>query len=420
MKRVVGFIALRQLWDRKLLNGIAVMGVSLGVLVLIGINGILKGFQSKFLDNILRISPHVTMFDKQLRAEPPLVARLFGPAQPVVARVFHESPSDRALRVQRPAEIVRALERTEGVVAASASLVGSAVLAYGSQQYPVDLRGIEPLAQEKVTPISQYLLRGDHRAFAGASDGILLGEGVARKLGAKLGDQLVASSSLGKRLVLKVMGIFEVGIPPVDGSRAYVTLKNAQDLLGRPDTVARIEIRLDDTEKADAVSARVERMFGYDAEGWREQNANFLSLFAMQNMITSMVVAAILAVGGFGILAIQIMIVLQKTRDIAILRSVGYRRSDILGCFLLQGAIIALVGGILGDVGGHYLIKFLATLKTPQEALVKSDTFLVADDPRFYVYGTLFALLVGLVASVIPAVRAARVEPVDVLRGQIG
>ena len=125
-----------------------------------------------------------------------------------------------------------------------------------------------------------------------------------------------------------------------------------------------------------AFTADVERMFGYDAESWQETNANFLALFAQQNTIISFVVAAILAVGGFGILAIQIMIVLQKTRDIAILRSVGFRRSDILSAFLLQGAIIAMIGAVVGDLAGHYVIVALSHLKTHQEGLVKSETFL--------------------------------------------
>jgi lipoprotein-releasing system permease protein len=229
----------------------------------------------------------------------------------------------------------------------------------------------------------------------------------------------VVGSALGEKLNLKVVGIFDAGIPPVDNTRVYVTLHNAQTLLGKPDIVGRVDVKLTDPDAAPAFTGEVERMFGYDAESWQETNANFLSLFAMQNTIISFVVGAILSVGGFGILAIQIMIVLQKTRDIAILRSVGFRRGDVLVAFLLQGAIIALVGAALGDVLGHYVLVALSHLKTHSEGLVKSDTFLVFDDPRFYWYGAGFALVVGLFASVIPALRASRVEPVDVLRGQI-
>jgi lipoprotein-releasing system permease protein len=179
-------------------------------------------------------------------------------------------------------------------------------------------------------------------------------------------------------------------------------------------------VQMTDGDKAQGLVEQLEGRFGYDVESWQETNANFLALFKQQNTIIGFVVGAILAVGGFAILAIQIMIVLQKTRDIAILRSVGFRRADILGGFLLQGAIIAMVGAIIGDLLGHWVIVLLGGLKTPQEGLVKSETFLVYDDPSFYVYGVVFALVVGLTASLIPALRGSRVEPVDVLRGQLG
>src|SRR3954469_23548519 len=122
--RIVFFIALRQLWDRKLLNGIAVGGVVLGVVVLLGIKGIMHGFQEKFYSSILKISPHVTMFDKELRPSASILARYTG--EFVAANVAHESPSDRQLRIKRPQEIVRAVEQMQGVLAASGSLAGSA------------------------------------------------------------------------------------------------------------------------------------------------------------------------------------------------------------------------------------------------------------------------------------------------------
>ena len=417
MNRTVLFVALRQLWERKLLNGIAVLGVTLGVLTLIGINGIMQGFQQKFLINIIKVSPHVTIKDKQLRPSASILARFTNDF--VVTRVSHETPNDRQLRINRPYEIVRGIERMDGVAGAAASLAGSAVLAVGAKQYPVDLRGIDPGRQDRVTPISQFVEKGSYRALSASADAMIVGSGVAKELGVKVGD-VVRCGAVGPTMNLKVVGIFDAALPPIDNRRVYVTIRTAQILLGKPDIIGQIEVKLSDPERASEVREKLERGLGYDAESWQEANANFLALFKQQNMIIGFVVGAILAVGGFGILAIQIMIVMQKTRDIAILRSVGFHRRDILSAFLLQGAIIASIGAAIGSVGGHYLVTFLGTLKIKQEGLVKSESFLVYEDPKFYFYGVFFALAVGLIASFIPALRASRVEPVDVLRGQIG
>lgn len=416
--RTILFVAFRQLWDRKLLNGIAVLGVTLGVLTLIAMNGIMQGFQQKFTQSILKISPHVTLYDTELRPEPPMLARYTG--QLVAARIAHQSPSERQARIKRPQEIVRAVRQLSEVEAAAASLSGMVLIEYGGKTKSIDLRGIEIAQQERVTPIRQYVLSGNFATLAIASDGLAVGSGVAQDLGLGVGDVVHAAAPGGQPLDLKVVAIYEAGVPPVDKARGYALLRTAQTLLGRPDTIGRIEVRLHDPEQAYAVNERVERMFGYDAESWKEANANFLALFVMQNMIVTFVISAILLVGGFGILAIQIMIVLQKQRDIAIMRSVGFRRSDILRIFLLQGIIVALVGGLLGDGLGKVALVQLGKLKVHTEGLVKSDTFLVWEDPKFYVLGIVFALVVGVIASLIPAWRGSRVEPVDVLRGQVG
>ncbi len=416
--RTVLFLAMRQLWERKLLNGIAVGGVTLGVLVLIAMNGIMQGFQVKFTSSILKISPHVVLFDTELRPEPPLLARFTG--GPVAAHVAHESPSDRQARIKRPSEIVRALRTMTDVEAAAPSLQAMVLVEYGGKTKSLDLRGIDVAAQEKVTPFAQYAIAGSFATLAIASDGIAVGSGVAQDLGLHVGDVVHAAAPGGAPLDLKVVAIFEAEIPPVDKQRAYALLRNVQTLVGKPDIVGRIEVRIREPDDAIAAATRIERAFGYDAESWQETNANFLGIFAMQNMVIDFVVGAILLVGGFGILAIQIMIVLQKQRDIAILRSIGLRRTDILRVFLLQGLVIASVGGVLGDLLGKVAIVQLGKLKVHAEGLVKSDTFLVHEDPRFYVYGVAFALVVGVVASLIPAWRGSKVEPVDVLRGQIG
>jgi lipoprotein-releasing system permease protein len=416
--RTTVFIAMRQLWERKLLNGIAVGGVTLGVLVLIAMNGIMLGFREKFTSAILKISPHVILFDTELHPQEPILQRFAGTL--VAAQVAHESPTDRQTRIKRPYEIVRAMRAVGEIEAAAPSLAGMALLDFGGKTKSVDLRGIEVGSQDAVTPIHEYVKAGRLRDLETSSDAIAIGSGIAQDLGLEVGDTVRAAAPGGKPLDLKVVAIFEAEVPPIDKTRGYTTLRTAQTLLGRPDIISRIEVRLKDPEDAVRVNDTLERMFGYDGESWKESNANFLAIFAMQDMVVGFVIGAILLVGGFGILAIQIMIVLQKQRDIAILRSVGLRRADILRIVLMQGVIIALVGGALGDVLGKIAIHYLGQLPVKAEGLIKSDTFLCRESPSFYVWGIVFALLVGVVASLIPAFRGSRVEPVEVLRGQLG
>ncbi|MEW6775397.1 MAG: ABC transporter permease [Bdellovibrionota bacterium] len=415
---VVVFIAFRLLWHRRLLNGVAVAGVLLGVVALIGIRGIMRGFQDKFLLNILKANAHVAIFSKELRPTPRLLdAYVEGP---YTAEIAKQTPSDRELRIKRPTEILRTLESMDGVAAASPILVGSAIVAFGQKEISVSLRGIEPEKQEEVTPLAGYLTSGDMRSFAASPDGALLGSGVAKDLGAKVGDLIVCSTPAGAPLTLKVSGVFETEVTPIDHSRVYTTLRTAQTLLGKPDIVGEINVKMTDPELAHTLAERVEKIFHYDAESWKETYSNFLALFRQQDVILGFITGTILIVGGFAILVIQIMIVLQKSRDIAILRSTGFQRRDILLVFLLQGIVIALIGSAAGCVSGHFLLDFLGSLKIKQETLIKSDHFLVVDDPKMYGYATAFALVTGVIASLLPAVRASQVEPVDVLRGQVG
>ncbi|MCC6751607.1 MAG: ABC transporter permease [Deltaproteobacteria bacterium] len=412
------FVALRQLWDRRLLNAIAISGVALGVITLITMNGLMQGFQDKFMIEMLRISPHVILFSKELGQKETVLQQYEGRLD-LVAQIWHEQASSRFTRIKRPSDLIREFEALPGIQAVCDSLVGQAILSYGTKDLGVDLRGVRPRTQDRCTPVSGYVQDGAWRDLAATPDSVALGSGVAKDLQVKLGDQVRLAVPGGRAISLKVVAIFDVGIPAVDKSRIYVDLLTAQTVLGRPNVIGQLEVRLDDPFTSEAWAARLERMTGHDAQSWEEANLNFLDLFRIQDLIIALVIGGILTVGGFGILAIQLMIVLGKTRDISILRAVGLRSRDILFIFVLQGAVISLLGAALGDLVGWRLVEFLADLDLPMEGIVKSRKFLIAKNPMFYVYGAVFALLVGIAASILPAWRASRVEPVAVLRGEI-
>ncbi|MCE9574226.1 MAG: ABC transporter permease [Deltaproteobacteria bacterium] len=414
--RATLFIAGRQLWHRKLLNGIAVLGVMLGVLTLIAITGIMRGFQTKFLDTILQISPHVVVFDKTLGDTTPIVDQLLG--GPSATAIVRQTSTDRQQRIARPTETVRAMRALEGVAAVAPLVVGSAVASAGSKETPVELRGIDPEVQDVVTPLRSMVVDGQLGGLTGAVDGAMIGHQLADLLGVKVGDNLSCASALGDRVVLRVVAIFETGVAALDKGRIYVATRRAQTILGRGDAIDRIELRLVDPDHAPAVTAQLEALFHYDAESWQETNASMLGVFDQQNMITGLIIGAVLLVGGFGILSIQIMIVLEKRRDIALLKSVGYGSRDVLAIFLTEGAVIAVLGAALGAAAGHFVLAGMRLLKSASGmGYSKPSTFAIYERPIVYVLAFGFAVGVGLLASLVPAWRASRVEPVDVLRG---
>jgi lipoprotein-releasing system permease protein len=415
---VVVFLALRTLWERRLLSVIAIMAVMLGVMMLVSIRGIQLGFRHKFLQTIVRVAPQVAITDKELSTEPPLLARHYNDF--VAARVAHQVREERITRIKRPVEVLHAIASLGGVKTAAQSVSGSALLTYANTELPCEVRGIEPVLQDQVTAIREYMLEGSWPEFAQSRDGILLGVGAAEKLGVKVGDSVTLVGPRGVRLTGKVMGTFGFSVPAIDDGRALVPLKMGQTVLSRPDIVSRIEIRLSDPEAAQLYAERMQRLFGVDVESWEKVNANLISLFTVQDIITALIIGSILVVGGFGILAIQIMIVLQKTRDVALLRATGFKRADILRMFLLQGAIVASIGAALGNLAGHYILTAVSHIELKASTVMgRTDHMLVDDDPKMYVYGLIFALTVGLLASMIPALRGSRVEPVDVLRGMV-
>jgi lipoprotein-releasing system permease protein len=414
--RTIVFIAIRHLVSRRRQTIVAVAGMAISVVVLVAMTGLMMGFQHKFFDETLKVSPHISVTDEELVPLDAVARRALGRTS--VALLHHERPAERPERIKRPHEVVAAARALPGIVAGAQQLTGQAILAYADKTYPVELRGIEPELQDTVTPIRQYITAGRYESLSAGLDGILLGSGVADKLGAAVGDRITAAGPGGTHVSLKVVALFECGIPPVDKTRAFVQLRAAQSVLRRPDEVNSIGFRIEDTERAPDLAVVIGRISGYRAESWQEQNANWISLFAFQTMVTRLVIGFLLVVAAFGILNILIMIVLEKKRDIAILRSIGLTRSQILRIFLLQGILMGLAGAALGCLLGALVVAAVQKIPVHFEGLVKVDHIQMWIEPWYYAAASAFAVAAGLVASILPSRRAAATEPVDVLRGQ--
>ncbi|MDP3414773.1 ABC transporter permease [Falsiroseomonas sp.] len=392
---------------------VSVTGIALGVAFFIATAAIMRGFQTYFVTQIIDVSPHITIKDETRRP----TAQAAELAHPDGAVLVHGvKPRDRVRGIRNAAQKVAILEAMEGVAAAPV-LQAQSLLRYGSRDVSAVLTGLEPERHRRVSNIESDMIAGTLDDLRRSANGIIVGEALAWRLGIGMGDTLSAVAPNGTVLSMKVVGMFRTGIQAVDQGHGFALLKVAQVLADRPNVVNQILIRLADVTQAEPMARQIEARFGDRTESWEEQSANILTVFVIQNAIMFSVTGAILLVAAFGIYNVISTVVIEKTRDIAILKSLGFTEGDIQLLFLVQGIVAGLLGALVGCVLGALMIEGLALIRFGTNTPSGQGQFLLDRDWRLYLLASFFAMVAAALASVIPARRASRLDPVQVVRG---
>ena len=269
----------------------------------------------------------------------------------------------------------------------------------------------------EVTTIAEHIIEGDFDELSTNPDGIVIGSGLVEKLSISLGDNITLAATTGQVRTVKIVGIFKTGRSNIDDSQTYVVLKRAQSLLNRQHRVNNIIVRLEDPYQSPKIAAEIEQRNGYKSVSWQEASEDIINTLAIRNIIMYTVVSAVLVVAAFGIYNVISTVVMEKYRDIAILKSMGFYSKDIRKIFLVQGLILGIAGCILGIPFGMVLMSILMQIEFRPPG--SSEIITLPIDwsmPQFVVAGT-FALAAALLAALLPARKAATVEPVEILRG---
>jgi lipoprotein-releasing system permease protein len=406
-------IALSHLTRRGRQTAISVLGVMLGVGFFIGIASMMQGFQNYFVEKVIDVQPHIVMKDEFRVPAPQPVLRDHPDA---AVELTGLKPRDE-VRGIRGARAVLALARQLPGVRVAPTFSGQALLRYGAKDVSVTVNGIEPASERRVTNLEPDMTLGTLDDLYTTSNGIILGVGVAEKAGAAVGDTLTVVSPQNVVLKMKVVGIFSSGLTTMDNFETYMLLKKAQILHNRPNVINRIRFRLDDIERADTVARSLESRFGYRTESWKEASRNVLGIFVIQNGIMYSTVSAILIVACFGIFNVISTVIYEKARDIAILKSMGFAEGDILRVFVIEGLIAGVVGSVLGWALGYAIVEFLASLRFSIEGFVRGEGFFLYRTVWHYAIGAAVATASATFAAWLPARRAARLNPVDIVRG---
>ncbi len=392
-------IAVRFLREGRTQTLLIATGISVGVAVIVFITALIQGLQDNIVDRTLGTQAHI-----KVRA--PDDINHLAPLPAGTTRLVLETRRAQRLRsINNWQQVQAVLDARPDILAVSPLVSGPAFALRGNARASVAVVGIDPPRYERIIPLQPDLIAGSLRVGAGDA---LIGRLLADDLGASVGDKFRLEAGEARAAQLNVAGIFELGVRELDERYVYLDLKQAQSLLDLPGGVTVIDLTVPEIFEADAIAKRLDALTGLEAESWMESNAQLMNALRSQSVSTGMISFFVGVSVAFGIASVLSISVVQRTRQIGILRAMGTRQKQMLKVFLVQGALLGFAGSAIGTVCGYALVWAFNTLGP--------GLFEVPLSPGLMVTAVLLATLTGTVAAAVPARRAARLDPVVAIR----
>lgn len=404
------YIALRFATHRRRALLLSLVGVVFGVGIFIGTQAQTQGFSQYFIDSTIGSNGALTVRSRFRPRYEPLIV----PSKSTNANAAHRSYFEG---INNANEIMRVSRQFSNVVSCSPVLRGTLSARAGFENATVDLFGIDPTLHLRTTDLAKQLVGGSFNDFQNNTSSLIIGSRLADLLDVASGNTIQLLSPGGEYLRFNVAAIARSGVGSIDASRVYAHARVAQTLLKKPFAASMIIYKLHNPDRAPELAAHFENLFQHDSQSWQEREQSTLQLFLMLRVSAAVTVSLIILLAGFGIFNVLTMSVLTKVREIAILRSMGYRRIDISAIFLWQGALIAAAGSLIGCLLGAALTWGISQIPIRIRGLLYANHFLVIWDWRHYLEATLLAVVAVFIASFVPARRAAQLPPVATLRG---
>ena len=392
-------IAVKFMRQGRTQTALIMVGISVGVSVIVFITALILGLQSNIIARTLGTQSHI-------RVQPPDEKNIITPSREgSVALVTEDKRAQRLRSILNWQDVRDTLDTLPEIKAVSPVVSGPAFARKGEVFKSISILGIDPPRYEKIIPISTDIISGKFKVGAGDA---VIGKILADDLGLRAGNKLRIESGDGRAAVVTIAGIFEIGVRDLDARFVYVDLKQAQSLLGLYGGINLIDLTVQDLFAAEATANRISRLTGLKAESWMQTNAQLVNALASQSLSTSIITFFVALSVAFGIASVLAISVTQRTREIGILRAMGIRRSQILQVFLLQGALLGLIGSAVGASFG-YLLVMAFNVFGPKLFYIELPSYLIGS-------ATAIATVVGILAALAPAWRASRLDPVQAIR----
>lgn len=389
------FISWRYLLTKRkekfisLISVISVLGIAIGVMALIVVIAVMTGFDRDLRDKIVGNFAHITISG----------------VRPMDYPEFES--------------IASKLKNYPDVLAASPYVQGQVLIEEDRKFMALGLKGIEPDKDQHVTKIKDYVIKGSFQDLAAGT--VIVGTELAQYLGLRVGSELKVYSPFGKQYKLKIAGIFKSGMYDYDLNLLLVHLETAQKILEMGRGISAVAIKIDKMFLADKVQAQLQKAIGFDynLKTWMEANQSFFAALKLEKLTMFIILTLIILVASFNIVSTLIVLVVDKTKDIGILKALGMNSRDIRRIFTYEGLIIGSLGTFLGSAGGFVLcllLKKYQFIKLPQDIYYINRLPVAIEFWPDVALITISALAITLVSTLYPANKAARLAPVEALR----
>lgn len=408
-------VAIRHLRSGGLQTALIIGGTTIGVALFIVISALVTGAHNQFMGNLLGSVPHITVEERE--KEPVKLIELpLEHKEGILISTELEKFAQRKSKISSWQQLKKELlELDEEILAVSPKATGQCFISRGQKTMSVFVQGVFPDLQDKVVNVSERMVQGEFSSLS--SEQIVIGKKLADELGIKLRDKVRVLSSDGILKTFMVSGIFTFGVPDMDAAIAFVTIESGQQLYKLDNSVTELEVKINDLYLATKIGKKIESTTGYESESWMEENRGILEALKVEDNMSSAIRYFTMLIVAFGIASVLVVSVIEKSRDIGILKAMGAKSSSIVKIFLMEGVVVGLVGALLGAVCGliigYIMMKFSTVIEFEGHAF---QTFPIRFNIRDIFTAMFVSVFTGFLGGVFPSYRAAKLDPVEVIR----
>ena len=396
---------------------VAAVGVTFGIAMFISLVSFMNGLNDLLDGLMLNRTPHVRLYNeiKPSENQPVMLSDKYKNDINFISSI---KPKDRGKSIYNSKAIIRYLKQDNRIIDVAPKITTPVFFNSGTIEISGIISGIDVSAEEKLFTLSDYIIEGKI-ADLEQNNSIIVGKGLADKMLLVKGDIIKITTAKGNLASLKIVGISQIGIAEIDDISSYTSLATAQKLLGEATNyITDIQIKLYDIASAPAVAKEFHEKFDLDAIDYQTANSQFETGSSVRSIISYAVGIVLLIVAGFGIYNILNMMIFEKMDSIAILKATGFSGNDVKWIFISLSLIIGITGGLFGLLFGFIFTNIIDNIPFNTASLPTVTTYPINYNPLFYIIGISFALITTLIAGLFPAIKASKVDPVDIIRGK--